>query len=170
MLEFVLQMHMYIYIYIICVGMCTCTYYTSMHTCMHVRSYVHMYIFTYMCMYSICLFFSPAKLTSMLTFKAMLKDDRMLDEEKALRYLHKYIICVYVHMAIIVYFINVTWFAKTQNNPARTEIQIMAWHESYTLALSRLIALSRHTDGRATNNQVCFHWNHKYHFCDTVNS
>ena len=48
-----------------------------------------------------------------------------------------------------------TWFAKTQNNPARTEIQITA------------CALSRHTNGKATNSQVCFH---RHHFCDPVNS
>ena len=54
-----------------------------------------------------------------------------------------------------------TWFAKIRNNPARTEIQIMAWHESHTPALSR------HTNGRATNSQVCFH---RHHFCDPVNS
>ena len=59
------------------------------------------------------------------------------------------------------FFLYVTWFAKTQNNPTRTEIQIMAWHESHTPALSR------HTNGRATNSQVCFH---RHHFCDPVNS
>ena len=50
---------------------------------------------------------------------------------------------------------------SSRNNPARTEIQIMAWHESHTPALSR------HTNGRATNSQVCFH---RHHFCDPVNS
>ena len=55
----------------------------------------------------------------------------------------------------------VTWFAKTRNNPARTEIQIMAWHESHTPALSR------HTNGRATDRRVCFH---RHHFCDPINS
>ena len=35
--------------------------------------------------------------------------------------------------------VHVNGFAKTLNNPARTEIQIMAWHESHTLALSRHI-------------------------------
>ena len=39
--------------------------------------------------------------------------------------------------------------------------QIMAWHESHTLALSW------HTNVRARNSQVCFHW---HHFCDPVNS
>ena len=47
------------------------------------------------------------------------------------------------------------------NNPTRTDILIMAWHESHTLALSR------HTNQRTTNSQVCFHW---HHFCDPVNS
>ena len=50
---------------------------------------------------------------------------------------------------------------KTWNNPGRTEIQIMAWHESHTPALSR------HINGRATNSRVCFH---RHHFCDPVNS
>ena len=36
----------------------------------------------------------PAKLTSMLTFKAMLKDERMINEEVALRYNCIYT-CVY---------------------------------------------------------------------------
>ena len=40
-------------------------------------------------------------------------------------------------------------------------IPIMAWHESHTLALSR------HTNERAINSLVCFHW---HHFCDPVNS
>ena len=48
-----------------------------------------------------------------------------------------------------------------QNNPARTEIQLMAWHERHTPALSI------HTNGRATNSQVCFH---RHHFFDPVNS
>ena len=48
----------------------------------------------------------------------------------------------------------VTGFAKR----ARTDIPIMAWHESHT------IALSRHTNERATNSQV---W---HYFCDPVNS
>ena len=39
-------------------------------------------------------------------------------------------------------------------------IPIIAWHESHTLALSR------HTNERATNSQVCFHW---HHFCGPVN-
>ena len=38
---------------------------------------------------------------------------------------------------------------------------IMAWHESHTPALSR------HTNGKATNSQKCFR---RYHFCDPVNS
>ena len=45
--------------------------------------YVCAYLHTCVCTVYACFF--PAKLTSMLTFKAMLKDDRMLDEEKALR-------------------------------------------------------------------------------------
>ena len=53
-----------------------------------------------------------------------------------------------------------TGFAKTHHNPARTEFHIIAWHESHTLALSR------HTNDRAKDNQVCFH---KQHFSDPVN-
>ena len=64
------------------------------------------------------------------------------------------IVCVRVCVCVI-------WFAKTRNNPTRTEIQITAWHESHTPALSR------HTNGRATNSQVYFH---QHHFCDPVNS
>ena len=48
----------------------------------------------------------------------------------------------------------VTGFAKTQHNVARTEIHFIAWHESHTLALSR------HTDDRTKDNQVCFHRQH----------
>ena len=50
---------------------------------------------------------------------------------------------------------------KHQNNPGRTDIPIMAWHESHTLALSR------YTNEKATNSQVYFHW---HHFCDPVTS
>ena len=46
-----------------------------------------------------------------------------------------------------------TGFAKTRNNPTRTEIQIKAGHES--------------TKGRVTKNPVCFH---QHHFCDLVSS
>ena len=43
---------------------------------------------------------------------------------------------------------------------ARTEIHFIAWHESHTLALSR------HADDKAKDNQVCFHGQH---FCVLVN-
>ena len=66
------------------------------------------------------------------------------------------------HWKLYITFLTiVTWFAKTHNNPAKTKIQIMAWHESHTPALSR------HTNGRAINSQVC---SHRHHFCDPVNS
>ena len=55
----------------------------------------------------------------------------------------------------------VTGFAKTRHNSAWTEIHFIAWHESHTLGLSR------HTDDRAKDNQVCFH---RQHFSDPVNS
>ena len=57
---------------------------------------------------------------------------------------------------------NMTGFAKTRHNVARTEIHFIyiAWHESHTLALSR------HTDDGAKDNQVCFH---RQHFSDPVN-
>ena len=38
------------------------------------------------------------------------------------------------------------WICKTRNNPTRAEIQMMARHESHTLALSK------HTNDRATYN------------------
>ena len=57
--------------------------------------------------------------------------------------------------------IYVTGFAKIRNNPERTDIPKMAWHECHTPALSR------HSNERATHSQVCFHWRH---FCDIVSS
>ena len=54
----------------------------------------------------------------------------------------------------------VTGFAKTRHNSAWTEIHFIAWHESHTLGLSR------HTNDRAKDNQVCFH---RQHFSDPVN-
>ena len=59
-------------------------------TCM-VRIYTSTYLHMYICLVL-------AKLTSMLTFKAMLKDERMVDEEAALRYK-----CTYVRMCVYMY-------------------------------------------------------------------
>ena len=70
---------MYVHAYV-CIFTCTVCIYTS--------TYLHMYI---------CLFL--AKLTSMLTFKAMLKDERMVDEEAALRYVRTNVltyVCVFI--------------------------------------------------------------------------
>ena len=60
----------------------------------------------------------------------------------------------------IMFRVYVTEFAKTQHNPARTEIHFIALHESHTLALSR------HTNDRAKDSQICFH---RQHFSDPVN-
>ena len=54
----------------------------------------------------------------------------------------------------------VTGFAKTRHSVTRTDIHFIAWHKSHTLALSR------HTDDKAKDNQVCFH---RQHFSDPVN-
>ena len=63
-------------------------------------------------------------------------------------------VCVCMRVCICV-----TEFSKTRNTPAKTEIQIMAWHKSNTLALSRC------TNGRATNKSTFIGI---INFCDPV--
>ena len=71
--------------------------YVHAYVCIYVHStYVYTHLHTYTCIFVLV----PAKLTSMLTFKAMLKDERMVDEEAALRYNVLTYVFVYICMII----------------------------------------------------------------------